>query len=662
MRPLAMALLAVILAPAALAAQISPGPLSRAHQSLEGTLQCTQCHGRARDAMPRLCLSCHREVGWLVSQQRGLHASEPFVKGKTCASCHPEHAGREFELVEWPDGEPERFDHGQAGWPLEGEHRQLDCQQCHRREYRTTMLTALSPRKANAGWMGLAQGCTSCHEDDDAHRGSLGPECGTCHVAEDWSPAPGFDHDASGYALDGAHETVACAACHDEAQPGVPPRSDGSRVPRFTPQAHRECSDCHADPHRGRLSSSCSSCHVTQGFAVRDAGGFNHALTRYPLQGRHRTTACEACHGRDLATPRPAFDRCAACHDDRHGGETLRTGSPTDCTACHDTGGFRPATFTVAQHGATTFPLGGRHATVQCASCHVPTGEGRTAVIPLHPAGEACAACHQTPHGDQLPAVSCESCHRDTGWDAVQYDRTAHATTQLPLEGRHAVVGCASCHGPERPGLPPLPAAATGTAGVLFHLPEVRCAACHANPHRPASGQVATPNAADDCSTCHGADSFRSPTMSLESHARFAFALDGAHRAVPCVECHTGFGAAPTNHDGLATLVASGLAVAAIPLAAVRGEKCADCHESPHGEQFRARDDGGRCDACHDTDRFANLERFDHGRDAAFALDGAHARVACAGCHRREADQAGGRVVYRPVPRTCEACHRGRSG
>ncbi|MBL0179472.1 MAG: hypothetical protein IPP98_10165 [Gemmatimonadetes bacterium] len=44
--------------------------------------------------MPRLCLSCHKEVTLLVSRGRRYHAREAKTSGKSCASCHPDHAGR----------------------------------------------------------------------------------------------------------------------------------------------------------------------------------------------------------------------------------------------------------------------------------------------------------------------------------------------------------------------------------------------------------------------------------------------------------------------------------------------------------------------------------------------------------------------------------------
>lgn len=652
-----LALLALAAAP--LGAQISPGPLARAHQSLEGPTKCGSCHGPSAEAMPRLCQNCHREVGWLVSARRGLHANPRAMAGRTCGSCHPDHAGREFDLIAWPSGSPERLDHREAGWPLEGGHREAACADCHTAAFRTGPAAVLSPRKTGgAGWTGLETTCVSCHRQDDPHANALGTDCARCHEVGDWSPAPGFDHGDSRYPLTGAHREVDCDQCHRASSLGIAPGPDGTRAARYRPLRFADCADCHADPHRGRLQGECSSCHVTRGFDVLDTRGFNHASTRFPLLGKHRSTGCEACHGRAMATPRPAFGRCATCHADVHGETTARGDSTSDCAACHREQGFRPATYTVAQHANTGFPLGGKHETVRCAACHVAGASPTTGdtIVPLRLAVAGCVTCHADPHAGQVADRRCDACHADAGWSAIRPDSAAHAATALPLDGAHATISCARCHGPERPGLPALPSGASvvGTGGVVFRIPEVRCAACHGDPH-PATTTAA------DCAACHGSASFRPAQLGVAEHATYGFALDGGHRAVPCVECHTGL-AAPATATGAGWSLVGATSRPRIDLHAVRGTTCAACHDSPHGGQFAARPDGGACDACHVSATFAGTLRFDHDRGSAFPLAGAHASVACDRCHRTESTPDGPRTVYRPVPHRCEDCHATSSG
>jgi hypothetical protein len=88
---------------------------------------------------------------------------------------------------------------------------------------------------------------------------------------------------------------------------------------------------------------------------------------------------------------------------------------------------------------------------------------------------------------------------------------------------------------------------------------------------------------------------------------------------------------------------------------------CADCHETPHGDQFAARKDAGTCEACHSADAFAPAARFDHNRDAAFSLKGAHEGVPCNRCHPTDTRSPDARrLVYRPVSGKCESCHAGK--
>jgi hypothetical protein len=54
--------------------QISPGPLSKAHQSLNGTTQCASCHQFGTSTPTFKCLDCHKEIARLLSENVGYHA------------------------------------------------------------------------------------------------------------------------------------------------------------------------------------------------------------------------------------------------------------------------------------------------------------------------------------------------------------------------------------------------------------------------------------------------------------------------------------------------------------------------------------------------------------------------------------------------------------
>ncbi|RKZ11443.1 hypothetical protein DRQ32_05925, partial [bacterium] len=115
--------LAILLIAGGASAQISPGPLSAAHEHLDGMRQCRSCHGGGDDGLDQKCLECHRALEWTIQENRGLHSREGR---QDCANCHPEHAGRDFELVDW-GGDRDSFDHSRAGWSLSGSHANGKC-------------------------------------------------------------------------------------------------------------------------------------------------------------------------------------------------------------------------------------------------------------------------------------------------------------------------------------------------------------------------------------------------------------------------------------------------------------------------------------------------------------------------------------------------------
>jgi hypothetical protein len=519
--------------------------------------------------MDARCLACHGEIAWHRERQRGLHARAR----EACARCHPDHAGRDFALVAWDGGAPEKFDHRRAGWPLDGEHATAACRDCHKPAFQRSGGAAMIRRRDRAqSWLGLEAACASCH--DDPHRGRLDARCVTCHDTRAWKPAPRFDHSRTAYPLTGRHAKVPCASCHETAALADARDPRGKPAPVYHPVPHADCASCHRDPHAGRFGAACAKCHTsTDDFRTLKAGSFDHDKTRYPLRGRHASVPCAKCHDpRQGGREKPAFATCASCHADAHGGQVTGAGlarpagAAIDCAACHTVQGYRPATFTVAQHAATKYALEGAHARVPCEGCHAQRAPAKAAGlgparVPLHPAYDRCARCHQDPHA-----------------------------------GRFSPGGARA--------------------------------------------------RAEDCLACHTVTAFRPARFDAAAHAAAGFALDGAHAAVPCQACHPTLEAAPARG-----------ALRALAFEDAK-RRCEDCHPGPHGTQFAQRHDRGACEGCHGADAFVPASRFDHSRDSGFELDGAHAKVACAACHRTNKDAAGvARVIYRPVPHRCEDCH-----
>src|SRR3990172_3508458 len=278
------------------AGQLSPGPLSRAHQSLNGVTQCTSCHTLRIVSADLKCLDCHNEIAQRITKKRGLHAT--LVKnpsdGKECASCHSDHNGVDFNLIRW-DPPRTSFDHRQTGYTLEGKHAGVACEKCHTPAHiRPVDRPLIKIKDLSRTYLGIEQDCVTCHQDP--HAGRLGANCAQCHNFSDWKAASGFDHSKTRYPLTGLHAQVACEKCHT---PG--PRAEA----RLTGLAFSSCKDCHQDPHRGSFAQTCETCHSTSGWkGVRISGSFDHSKTDFPLVGKHAAVGCVDCHdGSDFRKP-----------------------------------------------------------------------------------------------------------------------------------------------------------------------------------------------------------------------------------------------------------------------------------------------------------------------------------------------------------------------
>lgn len=607
-------MLGVALMPRA-AGQMSPGELSRVHQQLDGPLSCGKCHVFGQGRADFKCLECHTEIAARMSAKRGYHPQlVRNLQGEAeCARCHAEHAGRAHNLIRWPV-EKKRFDHRQAGWPLEGKHAGLSCEQCHNpAKMAAAERTALKRADPKSSMLGLSPACATCHQD--RHRGQLGDNCLRCHNQSGWKEVRTFDHDATRFTLTGAHQKTPCAKCHM-----VKPEL-GPEVQYRNFVFYESCRSCHKDVHGGAFSADCKQCHSTSGWRPPlTLSSFDHSRTKYPLLGKHAGLSCRQCHKSENFSAGLPHERCLDCHQDVHGGQFVRRADGGDCGSCHSENGFRPSTFTAASHGASAYPLEGKHAKVDCARCHPPRGKATD----YHVAHDSCRDCHQDAHRRQFALAPyenrCEHCHLVTGFKPASYSLAEHTKARFVLKAAHAAVACAECHRPAGDRTP-------------FRFASTACASCHRDPHGPLKAGLA-------CETCHMDRTWAE--RKAFAHESTGFELAGRHRATPCLSCHRPVGQG---------------AVRTVPLHTARAE-CASCHEDPHGGQFLSSDGRPSCLRCHTASNWEPTG-FDHQRTSSFSLAGAHENVPCYLCHPRAGASGERRVIsYRGVPRTCEECHR----
>lgn len=450
-----------------------------------------------------------------------------------------------------------------------------------------------------------------------------------------------------------------------------------------------ECETCHARFSRGRQRDLCLDCHteIAEDFETgtgfhslspdvrnatcaschtehegRDADimgldrdAFDHTLTDFPLLDSHVEAVCGDCHAPDL-TFHDAGTQCVGCHrdDDQHLGalgddcsschrETawadwtydhelendyalLGAHAEITCTSCHvdehyvDTSNqcvdchrdddehmgtngnecedchnsFDWADTTFDHFSRTSFALAGGHADLMCDDCH----EGGNKLAQTLSA--ECVSCHleDDAHGG-INGRTCDDCHRVTEWLDVNFDHDVD--TDFPLAGAHADIDCADCH----------------SEPVATALPDTECIGCHAE-DEPHAGQLG-----DACDSCH-AEVLWTEDVRFD-HDLTTFPLLGKHDEAVCEDCH----ATPAFHDA--------------------PEACVDCHLE---DDVHAQTLGPDCGLCH-SPRDWTLWRFDHDTQTDFPLDGAHADLACDGCHR---EPAGNGLVA--LPSRCVDCHR----
>jgi hypothetical protein len=596
-------LILVICAPSM--AQISPGPLSHAHQQWEGITKCGTCHDFGKGARAFTCLDCHTEIRRRLEAKSGFHARvfNSEVGQKDCTRCHMEHNGEGYILTRL---DRKGFDHfAKTGFALTGKHLQQKCESCHNeKKIAPSARPEIKIKDHNRSFLGLGRDCLSCHQDQ--HQGQFSADCARCHSQDAWKPAPGFSHSRASFPLTGLHAAVACAKCHS-------PRG-GEKTQRYKGLAFGSCQNCHNDPHRGgfqeaKFRGNCDTCHNTNGWKNnRPGAGFNHNATKFTLAGKHLEVACAKCHkSADFQRP-VAHATCHDCHQDIHRGQFAARAAGSDCSACHVETGFKPARFDRDAHRQTAFPLEGKHAALPCTKCHQP--EGRAA---SYKTGKlTCAACHADRHAGEL-AADCDRCHTQAAFRPATFTPQSHSQTRFALTGQHASVECGSCHKP----------IGIAASERKYRFAATNCATCHKDPH-------ATKLA---CETCHTTAQWKA--VLAFDHATTQFPLNAAHGNVKCQQCHT----------------------PAVTFART-GSQCASCHlaKDVHAGQFRASSAGDDCARCHTAEHW-DKPQVDHDKTE-FALDVAHRNVACAKCHKEEAAVNGKPVRrFHDTPKDCVKCH-----
>jgi len=212
-------------------------PLTEQHSNL----QCSDCHtDLAYKETPNTCGSCHT----LPSE----HFNTPkFNTTISCDNCHTSGG--------WTSAS---FDH--SFYPLSGGHSSASCNDCH----------------ATGQYAGTTRTCSNCHNAPSYHPVQNNNNCGSCHSNGAWKPAS-YTH--TGFALTGAHASLACSSCH----------KGGTFTGLST-----ACVSCHQTPstHSG-LSQNCFSCHSGNTFSPST---YLHDQVGPHVPSGGRRLSCVSCH------------------------------------------------------------------------------------------------------------------------------------------------------------------------------------------------------------------------------------------------------------------------------------------------------------------------------------------------------------------------------
>ncbi len=503
--------------------------------------------------------------------------------------------------------------------------------------------------------------CLNCHDHNNLrdrinagkgfHASGLvkGKQCQTCHIEHKsraydimgWKNIQGgdknFNHDLTGWKLNGKHATTDCTDCHKAKD------KQGLRVYMGT---DRLCGACHAkdQPHKFEQSErdklACERCHGESVWKPAKAPGdqkFNHDDRKdaaMPLIGSHKDVACAKCHPKSVFNlPFPKPDNCgnAGCHQSPHEGHLFGT---RPCEWCHSPS-FKTLKIQNFDHTEKTrFDLGPAHKQIKCYDCHTKAlGEGR-------PTG-ACEICHakDNHHAGRFKEFGdppkCGTCHPSGGPKFVPSAFNHAKNTRFKLEYKHLEVGCRGCH---RGGSP---SDFEDFRDLIDGKGRVDCMGCHAHKKVHADDEnpkgkykdhaVCTPGVKTSCRCleCHmhpgdpTIDKGESNKERQNAHGpNGTFPLLKNHKGVPCQNCHTGRDkAGKTSFSGLK------------PNCNAAGQ----CHE----DSLHKGSLGDHCLACHTGGTWDAL-KFDHqqpfpddakGEVKQFQLKGEHLKNKCEECH-----------------------------
>lgn len=479
------------------------------------------------------------------------------------------------------------------------------------------------------------------------HGAQFKVDCKECHNSGGWKidmAKFAYNHDSTGFVLEGMHKKVDCKSCH--------------KTLVFN-EANGTCVSCHTDVHSMSVGNDCARCHTANSWLVDNIPEL-HEQNGFPLLGAHKVLACADCHKSETTLK---WDRigneCVACHRDDY----VKTQHPnhaqsnlsTDCITCHDpnsnswgTGNFH-----------SQFPLKLGHEIPDCKTCHKTNDYASTSpecvtchkkdfdntLKPNHVASgysNNCVECHSpTPFSWQIKdfhlnfpltlghdVADCKKCHKNPDYKDISTECVScHKTdfdnsTAPPHQGSGFSTNCTQCHSPSPVNwtVPGYHNSFPLTQG--HNVPD--CKACHKTNNFPSTST--------ECVSCHKTD-FDNTTK--PSHLTSGFSTN-------CIECHS---ASPINWSVSNFHLSFPLTL---------GHDVPDCKTCHKGVDYK--DISKECVSCHKTD-FDNSNAPPHV--------GSGFATSCTDCHSPSPVNWTVPGYHNSFPLTlghnvsdCKACHK----
>lgn len=446
--------------------------------------------------------------------------------------------------------------------------------------------------------------CITCHSDHHSRKYDI------VHLDK-----TKFDHQATGYILEGKHKEKKCEDCHKAER--ITDQEIKKKKMTFL-GLNSQCLSCHEDYHQKTLSTDCASCHSAEAF--KPAPKFDHSKSKFVLKGKHKSVDCLKCH--EVSTQNGKkfqkfkeiqFSSCVNCHKDVHENKFGQ-----NCKECHTEESFKAVKgINSFDHTKTNYKLEGKHINVTCKLCHKVS-----LTAPLKYA--RCIDCHTDYHKGQFTKKGvipdCQDCHNQKGFQGSSFTFERHNTGTFKLEGAHAATPCISCH-------------KKGNEWQFREL-DKGCVGCHENIHKGFIEEKYNPEGR--CDKCHVVSNWNKVTF---DHKITTFELKGKHQERSCRDCHF----KKENENKVVQQFAN-----------LTGN-CEECHTDIHQKQFHIN---GKvdCTTCHGGFENWQADRFNHNKTR-FKLDGGHKGVECKKCHLENKTGTVPFIQYKNTRIQCINCH-----